>query len=65
MCSVIIVVIWISVIVDEIPSMNVVDEAIVVIVYTVSWDLVSVCPKIVYEIWVIKIYSGVYDCDHY
>ena len=48
----------------EVPAGNVVDEAIIVVVYFIVWNLVFVDPDIVLQVRVIHVDTGVQNGDH-
>ena len=45
----------------EVPSMNIVDKTVMVVIYAVTRYLAGVCPYIVVNIGVVIIYARIYD----
>ena len=63
MSAVGVIVVWVVVVVYEIPSMNVVDETVPIVVFAVAWDFTGVCPHVRLQILVVSVYARVNDCS--
>ena len=48
----------------KVPTMNIVYEAIAIVIDAVAWDLAGVCPNVVAQILVIDINATIQHADH-
>ena len=55
------VVVWVVVVVHEIPSVDAVYKTIPVVVFSVSCDFARIGPHVRFQIFMVAVYAGVYD----